>query len=246
MPKLSHLIASSALLCLSGQLLAQPLLVTSQRFTFRVPGQADEVLTPSTQGLFERTGSLTQGLAGSFGGEGTLQTDGVARATTSWTANSLAWSSNALLQNTILDPFEVDDYSPIGLRAQVITEVRFQLLDALEVQLTRTGTALTNSHPDFLNDLTAPVLFPLDSLGEPITSQAIPIGTNDPTRILQAGSYLVRVRAAAIVVTSFGNAPVAGSSNTIDGAILTIIPAPAPVGTLLGLLGATIARRVRK
>ncbi|GEM_PF-1433096 len=224
--------------------MGQSLVVMSQRFTFQLPGQAIEVVQPLMPAVIDRNGSLTQTLNGGFGGAGTVLTSGTARGTASWSASSVSWSAQATIQNSILDTFEQDDYDSIGLRAQVITEVRFQVLEVMQVQMTRIGANGTSSGSDFFSDFGRPFVLPLDALGEPIPGQGFEVGLNDPARELLPGMYVARVRSAAIVVTSLGNPPVSGSATIVDGATLVVVPAPGTAGLVMGL-GLLAGRRRR-
>lgn len=236
--------AIAASLATIAPALAQPLVVTSQRFTFQLPGQSAQIVEPATPGPTERNASLTQTINGGFGGSGIVETSGTARGTTNWTSTSITWSAEATISNSILEAFELDDYAELGVRAQVITEVRFQILESLQVQLTRSNATGTSSGSDFLNDFGQPYIYPLDSLGEPIMSQGILVGFSDPAQTLLPGNYLARIRSAAIVVTTLGNAPVAGSASTSDGATMVVVPGPGTLA-LLGSLSVVATRRRR-
>ena len=241
----SMIAGAAATLVATGATWAQPLVVTSQRFTFELPGQASQFLEPATQGTVDRNATFTQNLSGAFGGTGTLQTTGTARGSTSWTPTTISWSAEATIANSILEPFEVDDYAEVGLRAQMITEVRFQISAALQVQITRGPAITSGTGPDFLADVSLPRLFPLDSSGEPIINQGMIIDYGDPARTLQPGEYLARIRSAAIYVTSLGNAPAAGSSSVADSATLVVVPGPGSL-TFASVITLFAARRRRR
>jgi hypothetical protein len=228
----------------SGGAFAQPIVVTSQRFTFRLPGQAEEVVQPVMPATIDRAGTLTQTLVGGFGGDGTVRSDGTARGSANWTSTTISWSAEATIANTIVEAFEVDDYAEYAARAQVISEVRFQVQQAIEVQLTRANASGTSSGFDFLSDFGLPYLYPLDAQGEPIVGEGVVIGFSDPSRVLQPGAYLALVRSAAITITAFGNAPTAGTATITDGATLVVVPAPA--ATSLGIVSVVLVARRRR
>jgi hypothetical protein len=74
----SMIAGAAATLVATGATWAQPIVITSHRFTFELPGQASQFLEPATQGTVDRNATFTQNLSGAFGGTGTLQTIGTA------------------------------------------------------------------------------------------------------------------------------------------------------------------------
>lgn len=251
MNNVSKLVVSTtalAFLATSQAAYGQAWQVISQYIELQAPSRVGRIIFDTEQATNLHSGTDLIQLAGDPTGQGLIQIDGSARVTTAWDTSAISWSTRTTIDSLIWDMFEPATYEPISLQATTLLELRFEVFEPIQVQLTRTpNPSISDTSPNdsAYSQLSPSTLVMVDQFGFPIDGTLITINGSE-TRSLSPGMYLATLNAASYFSSgASGGAPIEGTSTLIDGGRIQIVPTPGVFATALIATTFAMPRRRR-